>query len=412
MALFKKSDSDVTALKAELKELRKFKQNSEARSQSTSKIKVFLMKIWAGPELSKSLEDWMTAKELGDTDKTISSTANLLAAVLRRVMRVSFVFIFFASIPILLIIWQNIIMERQNQSLIKQIEAQRAASASQQVTEYITLLLSDKEREVSAAEGFLASDLVNRDIAVERLVALMKSGNPKVQCSGLNALSRIVESSSKLTLSDVFSPDGSENVEIRDLQCSSPDFSGVDFGPITFLDVGFPNSNFKSADLSEAEFQGSNLRHSDLSEAYLCAGEKRCVSFLEDTDLSFSNLTFTDQSKNVFREGLILKGAQLSFSQTHGASADDKKGFLGTKQVTSKTLSVPKIPQNNLIASGVCYETSFSQCYLYHKNRDLERLSVQQLNSLRQNNCPINLDGPIVLTSLASCKDLGLEVRW
>jgi len=91
-------------------------------------------------------------------------------------MRVSFVFILIAAIPILLIIWQNIIMERQNQSLIRQIEAQRAATSNQQLTEYIRLLLSSEPKEVAAAEGFLVSDLVNRDIAVKRLATLMKAG--------------------------------------------------------------------------------------------------------------------------------------------------------------------------------------------------------------------------------------------
>ena len=72
MALFKKSNSDDAALKAELRDLRKFKQDAEKRGAAKSKVKLFLMKIWAGPELSKSLEAWMTAKEENDSSQTLS----------------------------------------------------------------------------------------------------------------------------------------------------------------------------------------------------------------------------------------------------------------------------------------------------------------------------------------------------
>ena len=409
MALFKKSNPDVTALKAELRDLRKFKQDAEKRGAAKSKVKLFLMKIWAGPELSKSLEAWMTAKEENDSSQTIHATANLIAAMFRRFFRVGLVLLLLAIIPMLLILLQIFVMERQNQSLIKQIEAQRDASSSQQVTEYLKLLLSSDEKEITAAEGLLASDLVNRDISIERLAALVRSGNADVECSALRALSRIVESSTNLTLADAISPDSEDRVRLSDLQCSSLDLSGVNFGPITFVEVGFPNANFKSADLSEAEFQLSNLRHSDLSEAYLCRGDNNCVSFIEDTDLSYSKLTFTNRSKDVFRGGLILRGAQLQFGQD---IIETKQGLLGTNQIKATTTAVPKFSRDNIISTGVCYESSFSQCYLFHKARDLGQLNDQKLNTLRQSNCPLNLDGPIVLTSITPCEKLGLQAPW
>jgi len=409
------SDHDLIALKTELHELRKLKNNVESRSEKTSKIKMFLMKLWAGPELSKSLENWMEARESGDTDNSISSTANLLAAVLRRVMRVSFVFIFFASVPIILIIWQNIIMERQNQSLISQIEAQRTASSNQQVTGYLRQLLSGDETDVLAAEGFLVSDLVNRNLAIERLAALMNSGNSKVQCPALSALSRIVESSTNLTLRDVLSGDGDEDVIISDLRCLNTDFSGVDFGAITFLDSGFPGSSFTFSDLTEVEFQTSNLRHSDFTsdftDARLCEDNTLCVRFLEDTDLSHSKLTFTNRNKDVFKGDLILKGAQMTFGPELIDAPEKKTIFGRAKQIKTTRLIIPKIQNDNLISRGVCYEASFSQCFLYHQAKDSGKLKDEKLNSLRQYNCPVNLDGPIILSSIASCDKLGLQPR-
>ena len=353
----------------------------------------------------------MHVRELNDSGKTITATANLIAAILRRLMRVSFVFILLASIPIILIIWQNIIMERQNQSLIKQIEAQRAASSNQQVTEYLRLLLSSEAREVTAAKGFLVSDVVNRSIAVERLAALIKSGNSEVKCSALEAMNRILESTSDLTLKDALVPAGDERAIVRDLQCHGANFTGVDFGPITFLDVGFSHSIFKSADLSDVEFETGNLRHADFSESYLCQGDRQCVRFLNDTDLSYSKLIFSNQSQTVFEDEMILTGAQLTFDQAAADVRDGKKSRLGRKQVTSKASTIPKFSQDNIVASGVCYETSFSQYYLFHKARDLGQLNDQKLNTLRQSNCPINLQGPIVLTSITPCEKLGLQTR-
>lgn len=411
------SDREFAELQAELRELRKLKNNVATRGAAKSKIRVFLAKLWVGPELSKSLESWMTVKDSGDTDKTTSATANLLAAIFRRIMRVGFIFIFFASIPIFLIIWQNIIMERQNRSLIRQIEAQRNASSNQQVTEYLRLLLSSDQKEVTAAEGFLVSDLVNRDLAVERLGALIKSGNSDVQCSALQALSRVVASASELTLKAALLPDNPDRAVAGDLQCPATDFTGVDFGPITFVDVGFSHSIFNSADLSEVEFQTSNLRHGDFTESYLCRGETDCARFLEDTDLSYSKLTFTNRNKDVFKSGLILRGAQMKFGHVVVEEAENKNIFGRTKQIKSTTAVVPKLSRDNMITGGVCYEASFSQCYLYHVAKDknetgLQAIDTQKLNSLRQNNCPVNLDGPIVLTALTSCEKLGLQTRW
>ena len=405
------SDREYAELQSELRELRKLKDGIESRGEAKSKVRLFLMKLWAGPELSKSLEAWMVAKEANDASQTITATANLIAAVFRRFMRVGLIFVLLALIPIILIIWQNIIMERQNQSLIKQIEAERTASSNQQVTEYLRLLLSNDKKEVTAAEGFLVSDVVNRGIAVERLSALLKSGNTDVECSALRALTRIVESSPELTLQAAIAPQDKSRIYLSDLQCGKVNFTGVDFGAITFSDIGFPQSDFASADLSDVEFQDSNLRHSDLSETFLCADKTRCVTFFE-TDLSHSSLLFSNQSKDVFRSGAILKGAQMRFDRDFVDQADRASGEAGAAQIKSSRLVVPKIPQDNTIASGLCYEASYSQCYLYHKAKDIGNLDAQRLNTIRHNNCPINLDGPIVLTAVSTCEALGLQPRW
>ena len=412
MALFKKSNPDLAELQSELRDLRKFKESVDARGDSKSNLKVFLIKLWAGPSLSKSLERWMTVKESNDSGETITATANLIAAILRRLMRVSFVFILLASIPIILIIWQNIIMERQNQSLIAQIKAERTSSSNQQVTEYLRLLLSDDEKQVAAAEGFLVSDLVNRDIAVDRLAALIKSGNSLVQCSAIKAITGILRSDSELTLKDVIAPDAPKRAVVNDLQCENIDFSGVDFGALTFLDVGFSHSTFKFADLSEVEFETSNLRHADFSESHLCKTDRKCVRFLGDSDLSYAKLIFSNRSKAVFEDGMILTGAQLTFDPAATDAIEKTKTGFGTQQINRTASAIPTFSEKNIVTSGVCYESSFSQCYLFHKARDLGQLNDQKLNTLRQSNCPLNLDGPIVLTSITSCEKLGLQTRW
>jgi len=163
--------------------------------------------------------------------------------------------------------------------------------------------------------------------------------------------------------------------------------------------------------LSEVEFQDSNLRHSDFSEAFLCKDKNACVRFLEDTDLSYSSLTLTNRNKGVFKDGMVLKGAQLKFDHDMADEAQRIREGGRTEQIKAARLVVPTIPRENIIASGVCYETSFSQCYLFHKAKDLGRLSDEQFTR-KPSNCPSNLNGPIVLTSLSSCEKLGLQKTW
>jgi len=164
--------------------------------------------------------------------------------------------------------------------------------------------------------------------------------------------------------------------------------------------------------VSGVEFRNSNLRHSDFTESYLCKGANRCTRFLAETDLSHSSLTFTNHSKNVFRGDVVLKAAQLTFGQDDLGEADKKKPLLGTKQIKAATPAVPKFSRDNLILStGTCYESSFSQCYLLHKAIDEGKITPQRFDAMRKGDCPVNLDGPIVLTSLTTCKKLGLEAQ-
>jgi len=349
-------------------------------------------------------------------------------------------------------------MKAQNQSLITQIEAQRNASSSQQVTEYIKLLLSDDEKESMAGQSFLVSDLVNRDLSVERLSSLVNSGQNPVQCPALNALNRVLakdslnhepnDVSAVMTLKDALAPKSPNRAYLNDLNCEGIDFSDVPMGGVAFIFSKLRNANFSFTDLADVWFDNSIVRHSDFSSAFLCDENERCAEFIK-TDLSYSKFELSHVNKNIFSPSNTLRAAQLSFStdlhemvknsleaiknssfeisdnsRFKMASIEEvrtarknefakslrttlwvleSRGELSQVKAFKSNATPPgKIP-NYMVDGGVCSPALRSlACYQFHVGLDLEYSNIRQ-----PENCPLALVGPIVSSDISTCKELG-----
>ena len=302
-------------LHEELDELRKFKAEAEQMRSLKSKVSAYFMRIWFGPKLTKSIENWLKNKQ------STSTTVNLLSAIVRRVIKVNIIIFAVALVPSGLLFWQNIIMKAQNNSLITQIEEQRAASSSQQVAEYLRLLFSSDKKQAIAAESLLVSDTLNKNISIERLATLVNSGQNEVRCLALNALNRILEndnSSPKMTLRDAIAPShptsydvkgnplSGTNVYINGLHCNAANFTGVSIGNISFYEANLPNAKFFASDLTGVRFTNSTLSHSDFSGAILCIRNQNCVSFVT-TNLTHSKITLVPAYQGAINSAMDLK---------------------------------------------------------------------------------------------------------
>lgn len=123
----------IEELKGKIIQLQKkieiLRQQNQRLSRFQTRVAGFAVgvaaRILLGPRLVASLQAWLRAKSLED-QLPVHETADLGAAILRRVIRIGFYTIALATLPAGLLIWQNLLLHNQNKSIPIQIEQQQA----------------------------------------------------------------------------------------------------------------------------------------------------------------------------------------------------------------------------------------------------------------------------------------------
>ncbi|GJM43327.1 MAG: hypothetical protein DHS20C21_01690 [Gemmatimonadota bacterium] len=143
----------------------------EAESSLASLIGRFSALVALGPSLTSAIQGWMAARQHKDRSP-VAETATLVAAVVRRVLRVGLVSALLAVAPIALLVWQNTLLQRQ---LGEQAQRNsRAVSVENLRGTYDTTLAYPLRHRMVAEvladrEGVDLTRLVAKDFLFERL---------------------------------------------------------------------------------------------------------------------------------------------------------------------------------------------------------------------------------------------------
>lgn len=270
---------DIDNLLREVKALRRDRNMVRAQGKALATFGELSTRVFLGPELSVSISQWLESKKRNQDYAPIETTSNLIAAVIRRVIRVGLIAITLALIPTALLLWQNLIMRDQYLALITQISEQRQQTEIQQITSYFPLLLSGDRTQFLAAASYFSSTESLTNEAISRLSRMLLEGEGEGACSALEALARISplgHPSDGMRIHDVTSvlvplidyqeiPLG--GIEVRDLQCA-----GLRLSQTSIAQLALRNSNLSNSEFSYVDMSGTSFHDSDLRGAFFLDG--------------------------------------------------------------------------------------------------------------------------------------------
>ena len=280
--------------------------------------------VFLGPELSVAISKWLKSRKANQDGIPVEDTASLIAAIVRRVIRVGLIAITLALIPTGLLLWQNLIMRDQYSALNRQIEEQRAQTEIQQITSYFPMLLSgDRTQFLAAVSYFSSSESITKE-AISRLSRMLLEGEGKGACSALEALARLSPSRSLddgMPVRDVtrtliplleFPKIPLGGIEIRELDCEGLRLRQAGISQLSLRNSNLVNSEFLYVDLSGTSFENSDLMGVHFLDGIQWSSEEagRSADFT-DADLRYS--FFRDEVSSIVFNGADLSGALFTW---------------------------------------------------------------------------------------------------
>ncbi len=329
-------EAENRELQAELERLRGERERAAQVVKGAGGLGTRLL---LGRRLRQSFRAWLEAKSLRDP-LPADETADVLAAIVRRVVRVGIIGLLVAALPGLLLVWQSFLMREQNTAIREQnaaIGTQIAQQASDTlIVRRAQLLATIYEEE---CEGVEAAEMAETG---ERPVCRPKA-HPRARQEAVLAFSEIERGRGErpdlrsANLATLNLPEA--DLHVADLRGAV--LVGADLSRAV-LHADLRKADLSKADLSEADLRGANLIEAKLIGAKLFKVDLRGV-FLFGADLRGAILWGAELIEADFR-GADLRGAILHAADLRGAvlvgtdlrGADLSKAFsLSQEQVAS-----------------------------------------------------------------------------
>ncbi len=292
-------------LHAENEQLRKEQTDAAQAVKSAGGLAT---RVLLGRRLRRSFRDWLNAKSLRDP-LPADESADVLAAIVRRVIRVGMVGLLVAVLPGAFLLWQNVLIREQNDAIRSQIE-QQAEQIEQQTSD--TLIVRRAQLLATIYEEECSNDGPQASAAT--------SDTPSMIClpkAHLRARQEAVRAFNEIERGRGVRP----NLIKADLR-------GADLSGANLSRAGLNDANFLRADLRRANFSEALLIKADLSAAVLVSANLRDANLylatLRWADLTGADLNEADLSRADLRgadlTGADLAGANLRDVNLHEAS--------------------------------------------------------------------------------------------
>ena len=381
MANRKINQEEIDSLLNEVRILRRYRNLVRTQGKVLSALGGISTLVFLGPNLTDAISRWLTAKKKSSSNVPIEDTANLIAALARRVIRVGLIAITLALIPTALLFWQNLIMRDQYSALISQISEQRAQTENQQITSYFPLLLSNDRKKFWAAVSFFSSNETRTKIATSRLTRMLLESEGAGACSALEALARLspkrkdgtpVHDITKLLIPLIAHnkiPIG--GIEIKELECEGLKLRQTGISQLSLRKSNLKGSEFSYVDLSGTSFQKSDLRGARFLDGIEWTSEE--VGKLTDfTGADLRYAFFEAELSNVILNDADLSGALFTW-------------------VTGKQLK--KMPSIWFKRAHCLSPKEAEECHRWHLNNF--RGTPQTIE--KPSSCPDEIKHPIIL---------------
>ncbi|MGH1348734.1 MAG: pentapeptide repeat-containing protein [Nannocystales bacterium] len=318
----------------ELSQLRRLRTRVDAaeraRRQRWGWAGGFAARVFVGADLDQSIERWRLARQAGDPVPS-PETAQVAAAVIRRVLRVGALTVALALFPTALLIWQNELLgaqnellgtqndliEEQQQALLKSLEEQRKANA----------LVQHQADRQDAQQQASRYTLSVRSLYATRqcLPSEMRGDGGDTICVASSVRERAG------AVREIAAIDGIRNTGTHENPSVTSDFSGADLCGADLSRISLHSATFDNAYLGEASFEYATLRFVNLHQAKMRGATlkhlRRSVGLkMAGADLAWANLfgaeLFGVEMWKVDLTGALLRGAKLQGASLVGATLD------------------------------------------------------------------------------------------
>ena len=294
-------------LRAELAELRQHRE--QARIAARTAVG-WGGRLLLGRSLRSSFRAWLEAKSLRDP-LPVDETAGVLAAIVRRVVRVGLVGFLLAWVPAIFLCWQSLLMRQQsllmreqNEAIRTQIEQQQRQIAEQAADTLIVrraqLLATIYDCEANQEED--CKPRANRRARQEAVVAFCVIEHKREAVPGL--------SGSNLSLLDLSETDF-RAADLRRANLIGATLNGSDLSDAKLHGAALGGAHLDRADLGGAQLAGAQLIEARLTEANLSDAD------LTQADLTRASLGKADLSRVKLNLAVLL-GANLSGARLRG----------------------------------------------------------------------------------------------
>lgn len=140
-------------LEAELAQLRAIRRTESEGASFFAKVAVW---IWIGPSLVAAANAWIVAAKERRERLPVPESAELIAAIIRRLTRIGAVGLFIACLPSFILIWHGSILENSFREQVEQTAVQRQGQAMLLSFEFLTRV-SEQRMDPKIAKEFLES---------------------------------------------------------------------------------------------------------------------------------------------------------------------------------------------------------------------------------------------------------------
>lgn len=264
------------SLEVENAELRARLEKLEGERESAKKLGWLGAKVFVGPELRKTFRSWTRAAAGGKVP--VDETADVGAAVVRRVVRVSLIGISVALLPTAMFFWQNWEIRKQSGLFGEQIQKQTnqhslsMQAQTRQLEQQKAQLKQQKSDTLIVRRAQLLTTIYD---CAEEQPEVGDDDYAPVSCkpkAHLRARDEAVKAFVKIERESLFlngARSSRDNPNLRGGYPIGAHLSGAKLNGADLSNADLRDANLRGADLLQADLRKANLRGADLRDGDL-----------------------------------------------------------------------------------------------------------------------------------------------
>ncbi len=314
-------EREVRELQAELERLREERQRAAKVVKGAGGLGA---RILAGPSLWSTSRAWFEKLSKTESPRELASpqTADLVTALVQRVVRVGIVGLLLAALPAIFLLIQTFLLREQNAALQNQIEQQASDTLIVRRAQLLATIY-DEECEDEPDEAPATVETAEGETSQNVPASAPEPEKAPSEVEPVETADAGDPERASPTCSPKAHPRARQEAvlafcEIERGRGVSPDFRSANLAKLDLRGADLRGADFRGADLGDADLAKADLRGADLSLLYLRG------AYLWGADLREARIDWAD-----LHEAVLIKA---NLSQTRNLTQDQIDSARGSAQ--------------------------------------------------------------------------------